>query len=78
MNEQTPACDALLGFCFEGPVRGLKENPGSFFKTQSLMNRLKILLSLSFNYILSHGNDLPMSANSMDISSRCIFEKIAF
>lgn len=49
MNEQTPACDALLGFCFEGPVRGLKENPG-FLKTQSLMDRLTILLSLSFNY----------------------------
>lgn len=73
MNEQTPACDALLGFCFEGPVRGLKENPGSLFKTQSLTDRLTILLSLSFNYILSHGNDLSRSANSMNISPRFIF-----
>lgn len=36
MNEQTPACDALLGLCFEGPVKALKENPGFFSDYESI------------------------------------------
>lgn len=61
VSEQTPACDALLGPCFEGPVKALKENPGFFSDW--------VYKWTDFQSWFGFVSDLSISANSMQISS---------